>query len=136
MLLNKMEVITKERNILTVVFFLLSLVLIAVSWSFYISPRDEPDYDRKRMVDIASCTSFARHKGFMSVQPKDSSESSRVVEISLETLDEPSFMFASVESVLLACNNIELKSFCLGVESECGINGLKMILVYEKPSVY
>ncbi len=106
------------------------------SWSFYSSPKQEPDYDRKRMMDISSCMSFARHKGFSAEQPKDSTEMNRVIEITSSSIDEPAFMFAAVESVLLACDNIELKSFCLGLSSECSMDGLKMVLVYEKPVAY
>lgn len=134
--LNKLELFPTERVWITSILLIVAALMTVASWTYYDSPRLEPDYDRKRMTDIASCMSFAKHKGFKAEQPKDSTETSRVIEISTQTLDEPAFMFASIESVLLACSNIELKSFCLGVSSECSVDGLKMVLVYEKPNEY
>lgn len=134
--INRLEIFPSERMWITILMLAASIIMSAISWSYYSSPKMEPDYDRKRMIDIASCMSFAKHKGFHAEQPRDSTEMNRVVEISMQQFDEPAFMFASAESVLLACDNIELKSFCLGVASECSIDGLKMVLVYEKPHAY
>lgn len=134
--LNKLEVFPVERNWITIVLIVISVVLFTASWRYYNDPRGEPDYDRKRMTDITSCIGFAKHKGFDAAQPKDSTESSRVIEVTSNTIDEPAYTFAAVESVLLACDNIELKSFCIGLSSECSIDGMKMVLVYEKPNAH
>lgn len=56
--------------------------------------------------------------------------------MTMEGFDGPKFSFATSESIILACSNIDMKSYCMGVSSECGIDGTKIIFSYEKLKVY
>lgn len=135
-MLDKMQISRQNKHGMTVAFMLGALMLTVFSYAFYANPKSEPDFEKKRMLDIADCMTFARSKGLKTIQPKNSTEPDRVLEITTETLDEPAFMMANVESVLLACSNIEAKSICLGEKSECGVDGLKIIMVYAEPKVF
>lgn len=101
------------------------------SWSMYTSPLDEPDFLTKRAQDMRSSSQFGQHKGFSSRQVGDS-----VIEMTMEGFDDPKFSFAISESIILACSNIDMKSYCMGASSECGIDGTKIIFSYDKPKVY
>ena len=131
MLMNKLQTIRNDKFYISSIIASFSALVIIASWSIYSQPHLEPDFAAKREMDIKQCVNFAKHKGFSTKQ-----EGTSVVEMTLNTLSAPKLMFAEVETVIAGCHNIELKSFCIGVSSECGVDGIKMVMVYEGGSVY
>lgn len=126
MLLNKLQVLKQDRFYGGITMLSLSVIGFLLSWLYYNDPKQEPNYDNKRIIDTKACVDFAKHKGFNVTTPTN-----RLIEITSDNLSSATFIYATAESVVLACNNFELKRFCLGVESECGLDGLKIVLGYE-----
>lgn len=126
MLLDKLQVLKQDRFYGAITMLSLSIVGFLFAWLFYSSPKQEPSYEQKRLSDTKVCIDFAKHKGFSVSTPTN-----RIVEITNNNLNSATFIYATAESVILACSNFELKRFCLGVESECGLDGLKIVLGYE-----
>jgi hypothetical protein len=131
MLINRLQTLKNDRFYISAIMLAISTIVFIASYMIYAEPRLEPNFDAKRSTDVQSCIDFASHKGFDTKK-----QGLSVIEISDSNLGYPKLMFTKVETVVAACHNVELKSFCLGVESECGLNGLKMVMVYEGPDVF
>tara|TARA_B100000809_G_scaffold255150_1_gene293294 strand:- start:2302 stop:2697 length:396 start_codon:yes stop_codon:yes gene_type:complete len=122
------QLFKNDRTILAMVFFSITVVLFAWAGILYSSPKLDPDTNQKIKADMKYCKEFIKTKGF-DVKPK----SSISLEASSSKFDDPKFRFTAVEGVFLACNNLELTGFCMGVASDCGINGMKFSLNYKLP---
>jgi hypothetical protein len=131
MLIDKLQVFVRDRFFIALAMCCFSAFFFTASYLMYKEPRLEPDYESKRDADMKECKAFAEHKGF-AVTPDGRS----VMTISSTRLDDPGVLFATLETVVVACRNIELKTVCMGVEQQCGLNGTKMTLTYEKPQAY
>jgi hypothetical protein len=133
MLLNKYQAMKNDRFFISIVFVAISALLCFLSWSFYTTPKLSPDYSTKLKMDMNACIDFAQQKGFDAEKG-----GTRVVEVSTTNFDDPKFMFAASEAVILHCQNLDMQRFCMGSGSECGLpsHGLKMIFKYEKPQEY
>jgi hypothetical protein len=131
MLINKLQVLYKDRFYIAAILSSLSIIVAFGAYLLYSSPFQEPKYEQKKLADMKSCVAFSEHKGLTVEQDGKS-----VLVITKSGFDEPKFTFSMIEAVILACDNIEFKSFCMGVESQCGIDGTKVVLTYENPKVY
>jgi hypothetical protein len=129
--IDRLQLIANDRIIIAGPLLVISLMLFGAAWYEYQQPRHEPNYDQKRSKDIAQCIGFSKHKGFSSKRPNP-----HLLELTSDKFDDPKFTFSTVESIVLGCPNLDLKSFCLGVKEECGIQGVKMVLGYEKPDAF
>jgi hypothetical protein len=131
MLLERFQVFPNDRSLIGVIFMVLSLGLGGLSYVMYSTPKEEPDFDAKQKSDIAFCKEFGVKKGF---EVKREGES--VLSMTSAQFDDPKYQFSKVESVILACDNLEMKTFCMGISSVCGLDGTKMVFSYEKPTAY
>lgn len=130
-MINKFQAFTRERFYISVALSAVSLALLAFSYSIYSTPKMEPSYEEKKESDIAKCNQFAGFKGY---------ESRLVGRSNLELTDEQLTLnvktFTDVESIMLACDNLEPQLFCLGLEGYCGLDGKKLVLKYEEPKAH
>lgn len=129
MLLDELQILKQDKYYGAIGMLFIAVTLSLATWTFYKNPKLEPSYEMKMAEDLKICTEFAKHKGFEvnTVTPS-------IIEITNNNLQESTFIYATSESVLLACSNFDMKRFCLGDETECGISGLKIVLGYEKPN--
>jgi len=131
-MLDKFQALKEDRFYISIVLCALSSLLAVSSYSIYSQPKLEPSYEKKRTADMNACKSFAKHKGFDVKQTGKA-----VLTLTKESFgNDEKFTFASVESVIISCGNIEMKSFCFGVESQCSIDGTKVVMNYEEPETY
>ncbi len=130
-MLDKNQVNKKDRFYIAMFMLLLASVSSFGSYLLYMSPKQEPSYDHKREADMLSCSTFAKHKGFTSER-----SGQKVLTLISTEFTEPKFAFAAIESVIVACDNIEMKSMCFGLKSQCSVDGAKIVLNYAEPSVY
>jgi hypothetical protein len=128
MIIQVNQLFKNDRTILAMVFFSIAVVFFVWAGIVYSSPKLEADTNKKIKADMKYCTEFIKTKGF-DVKPK----SSISLEATSEKFDDPKFRFTAVEGVFLACNNLELTKFCMGVASDCGLNGMKFSLNYRLP---
>jgi hypothetical protein len=128
MLIEKFQVLPSDRSFLGAIFIFFSLGMSGLSYLIYDEPKMEPSFKEKQSSDMKACSAFAKHKGFDVEE-----EGSSVLVLTTTRLDDPKFLFSSVESIILACDNLKLESFCLGEESQCSLFGTKMVFSYEKP---
>lgn len=131
MIINKMQAIGNDRFYIAAVLSAAAFVVTFGAYLIYSSPLQEPDFETKKASDMLACTSFAEHKG-LTVEPEGRS----VLTLTKNSFDDPKFTFSMIESVILACDNIEFKTFCMGIKEQCGLDGTKVVLTYESPKVY
>ncbi|MBD78023.1 MAG: hypothetical protein CL840_03630 [Crocinitomicaceae bacterium] len=129
-MIDKFQALKNDRVVISVIFYCIAAAALFFSYMYYTEPRFEPDFEFQRSKDVGQCANFAKHKGFEAKKPEK-----HIVEISSFNFDDPKFTFATVESVILACDNLELTSFCMGTADECMLpeNGLRMVLAYKQP---
>jgi|AntDeeMinimDraft_5_1070356.scaffolds.fasta_scaffold11709_2 hypothetical protein len=121
----------KEKTILSSIIAGFAVCAYLAAWTMYSSPREEPDFEAKKVADMRECESFGKHKGFSTRRVGDS-----VLEMTVDGFDDPKFTFAMSEAIILACDNIDVKNYCMGIATECGIDGTKIVFSYEKPKVF
>lgn len=130
-MINKFQAFKQERFYISTILAVAAIAFYAFAYMLYSAPKLEPSYEEKRSQDIASCNQFAGYKGYESRTVGRSN-----IEFTNEELTLDVKTFSDVESIMLACDNLEPQLFCLGIESYCGLNGKKMVLTYEEPSAY
>lgn len=130
MMINKLQTLKNDRFYISSIITALSALAFLSSWGLYSQPKLDPDFATKRQSDISMCSKLAVHKGF-----EVNREGTSVLEVYSDKFSSPKLMFTGIETVIAGCHNVELKNFCLGVEEECGLNGMKLVMVYEGGSV-
>lgn len=129
-MISKLQALKNDRVVISVIFYCMSAAAFFFSYMYYTEPRFEPNFEFQRTKDVGQCANFAKHKGFEAKKPEK-----HIVEISSLNFDDPKFTFATLESVILACDNLELTSFCMGSKDECMLpeNGIRMVMAHKQP---
>ena len=131
MLINKFQAFKRERFVISMLLFLISLAFYIFSYTIYSQPKLEPSFEDKRADDMAKCKRFAEYKGY-TVRNIGRSN----LELTDPALDLDVNTFVHVESIFLACDNLEPQMFCMGIKEYCGQVGKKMVLSYAEPESY
>jgi len=128
MLLNVNQLFKNDRTILT--WLILGVAAVFFVWAgiLYSDPKLEPSARDKRTKDMQFCKGFISSKGF-----EVKNKSNVTITVSSTDFQDPKFRFAAVESVFLACKNLALSNFCMGVSNDCGIDGMKFEMTYKMP---
>lgn len=130
MLLNKSQILSGDRLVISTIFLALSAVIFFAAYILFSSPKHEPNFSEKQKKDFAACKVFAEHKGF------NAERKGATMVVSTPVFDEPKFLFSTVESVILACPNMKLKEFCMGFKPDCQEDGVSFMFSYGAPNAY
>ena len=125
----------KEYNsfsykIVSVMLIIFGILFFYLSISLYLEPIEKIDWERIKTDSFRVCEETAVAKGYKVIKDYPAGR----IEMRNIDLNNPVALAAEAESIMLRCQNFELRTFCMGDRQDCEIFGIKQTLQYKQPS--